>query len=146
MKLTLDYPPVWLIGFMGLAWAVSQVHAPFGDGLLWPGRGLIIAGIALALWAAVAFKRARTTIVPHETPSALVDTGPFRFSRNPIYVADVVILVGWCLSLGAPGALLLVAPFAWVLQRRFILPEEHRLAVHLGQPYTEYRARVRRWL
>ena len=145
MKRTLDYPPVWLIGFMALAWVISRVHAPWGDAMLWPGRALIGAGIAAALWAALAFRRARTTIVPHEDPSALVETGPYRFSRNPIYVADLVILAGWCLTCGAPLALILLVPFAWVLERRFIRPEEARLAQHLGRDYLEYRARVRRW-
>ena len=146
MKPTLDYPPVWLIVFMALAWGIAQAHAPFGDSLLWTGRVLIGAGIAVMLWAAIAFKRARTTIVPHAPPSALVDTGPFRYSRNPIYLADLVILAGWCLSLGAPLALILLAPFAWVLQTRFIQPEEARLTEHLGAPYTAYRDRVRRWI
>lgn len=146
MKRTLDYPPVWLIGFMALAWGIAQVHAPWGDALLWPGRLTIGAGIALALWAAMAFRRARTTIVPHARPSALVDTGPFRFSRNPIYVADLLILAGWCMIVGAPAALVLLAPFAWVLRTRFILPEEARLAKHLGPPYTAYLSRVRRWI
>ncbi|MFK7942883.1 MAG: isoprenylcysteine carboxylmethyltransferase family protein [Paracoccaceae bacterium] len=146
MKPTLDYPPVWLIAFMGLAWGIAQVHAPFGDTLLWPGRLLIGAGIALAIWAALAFRHARTTIVPHAPPKALVDTGPFRYSRNPIYLADLVILAGWCVSLGAPLGLPLILPFWWVLTRRFIEPEEARLTKHLGTPYVEFCERVRRWL
>lgn len=146
MKLTLDYPPVWLIAFMALAWGISKVHAPLGEALLWPGRLLIGAGIALALWAALAFRRAKTTLIPHEAPSALVDSGPFRFSRNPIYLADLMILAGWCLALGTPLALLLLVAFQQVLLRRFIRPEEARLATHLGAEYGAYRARVRRWI
>ena len=146
MKMTLDYPPVWLVGFMGIAWVVSQIHAPLGDGALWPGRILIGSGILLAVWAAIAFRKARTTIVPHAPPTALVDTGPFRFSRNPIYVADLVMLAGWSLAIGSPVALILLVPFGWVLRQRFILPEEARLTEHLGPPYIGYCAKVRRWL
>lgn len=146
MKPTLDYPPVWLIAFMAAAWGIAQFHAPFGDTLLWAGRVLIGAGLAMMIWAAIAFRRARTTIVPHAPPSALVDTGPFRLSRNPIYLADLVVLAGWCVSLGAPLAIVLIAPFAWVLHSRFILPEEARLSEHLGQAYDTYCARVRRWI
>ena len=85
-------------------------------------------------------------MVPHETPTALVATGPFRFSRNPIYLADLLILAGWSLTLGAPFALLLLLPFAWVLKTRFILPEEARAATALGPDYADYRTRVRRWI
>ena len=146
MKPTLDYPPVWLIGFMALAWLIASVHAPLEGTLTWTGRALIAVGIALAAWAALAFWRARTTIVPHETPTALVATGPFRFSRNPIYLADLLILAGWSLTLGAPLGLFLLLPFAWVLKTRFILPEEARAATALGPDYADYRTRVRRWI
>lgn len=146
MRLTLDYPPVWLLGAMGLAWGGSLVHAPLGDALLWPGRMIIGLGLGVMVWAAWAFRQARTTIVPHENPSALVDTGPFRHSRNPIYVADLVILVGWCVSLGAPLGLVLLGPLWWVLHTRFVLPEEQRLTAYLGQSYIDYRGRVRRWI
>lgn len=146
MKLTLDYPPIWLIAFMAVAWGISLVSAPWGDAVLWPGRALIVLGLIIMVLAAIEFRRARTTIVPHEEPSALVETGPYRFSRNPIYAADLVILAGWCLTCGAPLALLLLFPFAWVLERRFIRPEEARLAQHLGRQYLAYRARVRRWI
>ena len=141
-----DYPPVWLALFMALGWALGELWAPLGDALLWPGRALIAAGIALAVWAALAFRRARTTIVPHERPSALVETGPYRHSRNPIYVADLAILAGWVLITGQPLGLVLLWPFARLLEARFIEPEERMLAEDLGAPYEAYCARVRRWL
>jgi protein-S-isoprenylcysteine O-methyltransferase Ste14 len=142
----LNLPPVWLAGFIAAAWGMARIWAPLGDALVWPGWALIIAGIALTIWSAVAFRRARTTIVPHQNPSALVETGPYRFSRNPIYLADLVILAGVALILGAPLALILLVPFQRVLLRLFILPEEAVLTRELGQPYLNFRARVRRWL
>ncbi|MEL6476481.1 MAG: isoprenylcysteine carboxylmethyltransferase family protein [Pseudomonadota bacterium] len=146
----LDLPPVWLVLFMALAWASSGGGAnPSGawdTALLWPGRALVLLGILLAIWSAIAFRAARTTIIPKERPSALVETGPYQYSRNPIYVADLMILAGWCLTLGAPLALILLAPFWWVLQTRFILPEEEILTEDLGEPYLDYKSRVRRWL
>jgi protein-S-isoprenylcysteine O-methyltransferase Ste14 len=114
--------------------------------LLWPGRGLIAVGIVLILWSGLAFRRAHTTIVPHQPPSALVEAGPYRLSRNPIYLADMVILAGWALGLGSPRALVLLAPFHAVLLRLFILPEEAVLARDLGQPYVDFKKRVRRWI
>lgn len=142
----LNLPPVWLIGFMALAWGIAQIHAPWGDTAARFGWMMIGAAVALMLWAALAFARARTTIVPHQDPSALVATGPYRISRNPIYVADLVILAGWCLVVGAPLALVLLGPFYVVLNRLFVLPEEARLAAHFGTAYDDYRARVRRWI
>jgi protein-S-isoprenylcysteine O-methyltransferase Ste14 len=146
----LNLPPVWLAGFIAAAWGMARIWAPLGDApgwaLLWPGWALIAAGIALAVWSAVAFRRARTTIVPHQNPSALVETGPYRFSRNPIYLADLAILAGAILILGAPLALILLVPFQQVLLRLFILPEEAVLARELGQPYLDFKARIRRWV
>lgn len=145
MLAKLDYPPIWLVLFMALAWLVSEVHNPLGSRLFWPGLALILAGVAVAVWAALEFRRARTTIVPREDPSALVETGPFRWSRNPIYLADLAILAGWCLMLGTAASLLFLVPFQQILLRRFILPEEAVLTAHLGAAYDDYRRRVRRW-
>ena len=145
MKL-LNMPPVWLIGFMAAAWGLARLWAPLGDMLLWPGLGLVAVGIALIVWSALAFRRARTTIVPHQPPSALVEAGPYRFSRNPIYLADLVTLAGAALILGAPLALILLVPFREVLLRLFILPEEAVLERDLGPAYLDYKARVPRGL
>ncbi len=84
--------------------------------------------------------------MPHRDPSALVADGPYRFSRNPIYLADLGILAGWSLWLGTPLGLLLVWPLKVVLERRFVLPEESVLARDLGRPYLDWKARVRRWV
>ena len=142
----LNMPPVWLIGFMAASWWLARLWSPLGDMLLWPGRGLIAVGVVLILWSGLVFRRARTTIVPHQPPSALVEAGPYRLSRNPIYLADMVILAGWVLGLGSPLALILLVPFHAVLLRLFILPEEAVLARDLGQPYLDFKTRVRRWI
>lgn len=131
---------------MALAWLHARSYALWGNDALWFGRTLIVAGLAIMMWSALAFWRARTTIIPHMAPSALVETGPYRYSRNPIYLADLIILGGWALSLGTPVALVLLVPFYAVLLWIFILPEERRLTEHLGRPYTDYCARVRRWI
>lgn len=145
MLAKLDYPPVWLVLFMALAWLVSEVHNPIGTGLFWPGLAMILAGVAVAVWAALEFRRARTTVIPREEPSALVETGPFQWSRNPIYLADLVILAGWCLMLGTAASLLFLVPFQQILLRRFILPEEAVLSTQFGAAFDAYCERVRRW-
>ncbi len=139
-------PPVWLIGFMAAAWGLARLWAPLGDMLLWPGLGLVAVGIATIVWSALTFRRARTTIVPHQPPSALVEAGPYRLSRNPIYLADLVILAGAALIFGAPVALILLVPFREILLRLFILPEEAVLERDLGPAYLDYKARVPRGL
>jgi protein-S-isoprenylcysteine O-methyltransferase Ste14 len=141
-----NLPPVWLVAFIAAAWAISRVTAPGPAWLVWPGWVLVATSLALAVWAGLAFRRARTSIVPRQRPSALVATGPYRYSRNPIYLADLGILAGVALILRAPWALLLVPAFQQVLLRLFVLPEEAVLEQDLGQPYRDFRARVRRWL
>lgn len=142
----LDYPPVWLAVFMVLAWFMGSVWAPLGDWGVWPGRLMIAAGIAVAVWSALAFRRARTTLVPRGEPEALVEDGPYRWSRNPIYAADLLILAGWCLNVGSVAALLLLIPFWRVLEVRFIDPEEALLSQRLGARYEAFRTRTRRWI
>ena len=72
---------------MGFAWSIG--HAPFGDQFLSRRRLIITCGLAVMVWAALATWKAQTTIIPHEYPKALMETGPFRFLRNPIYLADL---------------------------------------------------------
>lgn len=149
MRLTLDYPPVWLAGAMAAMWGLSRL-APWpaweGAAALWAGRALILAALLVMLWAALAFRRARTTIVPHEAPSALVTSGPFRFSRNPIYAVDAAILIGWGLSLGALLPFVVVPLFVRVIGARFIRGEEARLRAAFPEAFAAWAARTRRWL
>ena len=146
MKPTLNYPPVWLAGFMTMARLVAKFHAPLGEEYRAFGRITIGLGVTIMVWAAFTFRKAQTTIVPHKAPNALVRTGPYRFSRNPIYLADMMVLTGWSVSLGAPLALALLVPFYFVLLSLFILPEETKLIEHLGKEYLEYLNKVRRWI
>lgn len=146
MKLTLDYPPVWLAGFAALAWGIGRLAPmPFpGHRLL--GWGILAAGVALLSAAAVQMLSRRTTLDPHGASSALVTGGVYRLSRNPIYLADALILAGLALLWRAPLALLLVPVFAAVITRRFIRPEEARLAARFPADFPAFAARTRRWL
>lgn len=146
----LDYPPVWLAGFAALVWLWAAAGLP-GTALPAPwlralAVALVAGGVGLMGMAVLAFARARTTVVPHRVPSALVDSGIYRLSRNPIYLGDVLVLIGWALWLGALGALVLVPGLVYVLHQRFILPEEARMAARFGEAYRAFAARTRRWL
>lgn len=148
MRLTLDWPPLWLAAFAGLAWAQAQLWPPGGlpGAVRTAGSVLVAAGVLLMLAAAVEFRRHRTTILPHGMPRALVTTGVYRFTRNPIYLADVVILAGLVLRWDALPSLLLVPLLAAVLHRRFVRPEEARLRAAFGPAFEAWAARTRAWI
>ena len=144
----LDYPPIWLMGALALVWG-ETVLAP--DLVGWPlvrmvGTGLALIAVALFALAAFEFLRARSTIIPHQSPSALITRGIFAFSRNPISLADVLLLVGLSLRWGALSGLVLAPVLVWVLRLRFIEGEEARLRAAFGAAAEAYFARVRRWL
>lgn len=145
----LDLPPVWLALAMAAMWALAR-FAPIVTFRIGPqaalGWALIGAAVAVAVWAAIWFRRRRTSIVPHRQPEALVTEGPFRYSRNPIYAADALILVGWGLILGAASAFLVIPVFTAIIARRFIAPEEARLAAAFPDDFARWKARVRRWI
>lgn len=130
--------------------AGAALHFAFGGPVLlrlpWLGAAIFAAGLAVMLWAARCFASAGTTLKPFERTHALVEAGPFRFTRNPMYLGLVAMLLGTALALGTPAPWLAAAALAATLQLRFIRHEERALAASLGESYERYRARVRRWL
>ncbi len=144
-----DLPPIWLIGCLVTAWVLAtylpllQLFGPLYQGL---GVVISVAGATAIVWSAVWFRRKRTTIEPHHTPSALITEGPFRLSRNPIYLGMVMMLVGYVLWLGALSPLPLPVLLFAVLTQRFIQPEEARLREAFGPEAERYFQATRRWL
>jgi protein-S-isoprenylcysteine O-methyltransferase Ste14 len=110
------------------------------------GVAAMLAGILLAIWGERRFKRAGTAVRPFAPSSALVEDGPFRFTRNPMYLGLLLVLAGLFLLLGTLGPLVVLPAFFWVLQTRFVVPEEAHMQTHFGARYEDYRRRVRRWL
>lgn len=143
------YPPMYfalsIILMVGLHYAV-----PVSRWLAWPWRALggvpIAAGVLVGITAIVEFRRRGTTIIPFEQSSALITDGSFRYSRNPIYLSMVLILVGIWVLLGSLSPLLIVPAFVWVISTQFIPREERDLERQFGATYQEYKSRVRRWL
>ena len=145
-------PPVYTMVCIALG-ALAERFFPFPTGLsgyddLRAGAGALGLGAAglLALWSIVVMTRQRTTVEPGRVPSKLVTSGPFRVSRNPIYLAFVMI----CASIGAivDSAWLLLAALLLLvlLDRLIIVREEEVIAGVFGDEYAAYRSRVRRWL
>jgi len=88
----------------------------------------------------------RTTVIPHQTPSTIIQTGIFSRTRNPIYLGDALVLAGAVLWLDAVLSLVLVPIFVWLIERRFILPEEARMRRVFGPGFVAYARKVRRWV
>ena len=140
----IDLPPVWLLACLVASWlfpvTLMMLRVP------WLAAGLLIVAVGLTLAAVMEFARARTTVIPRQTPTALISSGVFRFSRNPIYLADLLFLAGLSFWFGNVTGLVLVPALAFILQHRFILKEEERLQGEFGEEFESYRARTRRWM
>jgi protein-S-isoprenylcysteine O-methyltransferase Ste14 len=106
------------------------------------------AGLAIELAGAVSFARARTTADPTHPlhASALVTTGMYRFTRNPMYVGDLLMLLAWGVWLSSPVAALIAFAFVAYIDTLQIAPEERALGELFGDEYARYRVHVRRWL
>ncbi|TCP62423.1 protein-S-isoprenylcysteine O-methyltransferase Ste14 [Rhodovulum bhavnagarense] len=144
----LELPPGWMMGLAAIAWAQAKVlplHilGLFGD---IAGGALVLAGLAVSGWAALHFVLERTSLIPRTKPNTLVTGGIYRFSRNPIYLADTAILLGLILYWDALLCLPLVPLYMKIIERRFIRREEAVLREHFGVEFEAYAARVRRWI
>ena len=143
-------PPIWTLLCVLVAAALSAVAGwPRFPGLhLVPlGVVLVIAGAALPIWAAVLFRRAGATFIPQarEHKRLIVD-GPYRFTRNPMYLGLTLVTLGVALWNGAWPMLL--APIAVVATFNFVhIPyEEAAMRREFGADFDDYARRVRRWI
>ena len=107
---------------------------------------LIIFGVGLNVWADSLFKKHRTTVKPHESPTALVTSGPFRLSRHPMYVGMLAILLGGAILLGSVVTFAFPILFAILMETVLIRLEERNLEETFGERYLDYRRKVRRWI
>lgn len=130
-------------------WLLDR-YAPIAEANIWllprVGVVLIALGAALVLWCAWEFRRAGTPIVPFLEPTALVARGPYRISRNPIYLGFTLSLTGVATLLGSSSPFVVLPLFVWIIQRRFVEPEERLLEQRFGEVYRAYKAQVRRWI
>jgi protein-S-isoprenylcysteine O-methyltransferase Ste14 len=109
---------------------------------------LIAIGVAVAIGGVVSFRRAKTTVNPlkPETSAALVSTGVYSFTRNPMYLGMVLALFAWAVYLSSIWSLIGPALFGLYITRFQIVPEERVLDRLFGARFVEYKKRVRRWL
>ena len=150
--LELKLPPPMVALCTGLfMWLTARFVGPFDvpEGLR-IGAALVFActGVALDLAGLVSFMRSKTTVNPIRpaSTSSLVVTGPYRLSRNPMYLGQLLILLGWATFLANGIAYLLAPVFVIYITRFQIVPEERSLCAKFGAQFDAYKARSRRWL
>ena len=110
------------------------------------GFPLVMLGFLIGMGALMTFQRARAIARPHDPPARLVTSGIYRFSRNPVYLGFVLILVGLPLDLGSYWGFLLAPVMIFLFRRLVIEPEEAALTQKFGDEYRRYQSRVRRWI
>jgi protein-S-isoprenylcysteine O-methyltransferase Ste14 len=142
--------PVWVVVFMIAAIALNGVFD-------WPALGslhsvpvgtlIILAGGALAAWGRMTFAAAKTQVNPaSHRNDRLVETGPFKFTRNPMYLGMVIIALGAAV-LGGLAPLFAVPVLTFLLDNFIIIPfEEAKMERQYGETFRAYKARVRRWI
>lgn len=144
-----DLPPIWWLGSMGVIyiaqWSLPQLHVAFGIfGLLSPV--LFYGALAILAWSGLWFWRKKTPIEPHHTPKTLIKEGPYRLSRNPIYLALVMLTLASAIGKGSVIGLVAAAMLWRILDRRFAQTEETLLVDTFGDEARAYLAQTRRWL
>ena len=145
----IDIPPLWLALSIALAWGLDRLAPGLATGWAWlapAGYALVALGVLAMALALVEFLRNRTTFIPRRVPTAFLQHGIYRFSRNPIYLGDALVLAGLILAWDVLPALLLVPAFMWLITRRYIEGEEAGLEAKFGADFTAWKQKVRRWL
>ncbi len=141
-------PLIYIAGYVG-GLAVEAASPLSG---LPPALALAAAAIGVAIWltldgsAMLLFQRSRTSVVPMKPTTALVTTGPYRVTRNPMYLGMAFLYAGLGFAFGVIWALALLPVVLLIVDRQVIAREERYLEAKFGDEYREYKRRVRRWL
>jgi protein-S-isoprenylcysteine O-methyltransferase Ste14 len=147
----IPWPPILIVALIVGAIVLDRA-AP----IAWPGLddsaahyvglGLGVLGVVLAVYAIVTLRRAGTTVRPHASATTLVTTGPYRRFRNPIYLADCLILFGLAEMTKNVWFVVAAVAFGFLVTWLSILPEERYLERRFGRTYLDYKAKSRRWI
>ncbi|MDG9928023.1 MULTISPECIES: isoprenylcysteine carboxylmethyltransferase family protein [unclassified Pseudomonas] len=145
-------PPPLVATLIGVLMWVSARYLP-GFELAFSWRltltlPVLLLGASVCLAGVLSFHRARTTVNPlrPEKASTLVDSGIYRYTRNPMYLGFATMLMAWALALASPLAMFGLVAFVLYMNRFQIAPEERALAILFGDEFSHYCSRVRRWL
>lgn len=144
-------PPVVMLLIGLLMWVLSKMFPAFAFPWLHSDAAAIataLLGTAISLAGVITFRRASTTVDPKriEDVSTLVCSGIYRYSRNPMYLGVLLVLVGWAIYLGNLLSILCLFVFIAYITRFQIIPEERLLRERFGEKFHSYQNQVRRWL
>lgn len=141
-------PPILVGGSFALG-LIAHALWPLSIAGRWlrpTGGALLATSVLLAAWSSITLVRFKTALIPHHVTTRIVSTGPFRLSRNPIYVGMLAAFVGGSLLVKSGWPLLLFPAVALVLHHGVVRREEAYLARKFGDEYRRYTETVRRWL
>jgi protein-S-isoprenylcysteine O-methyltransferase Ste14 len=130
----------WLLGKL---WPFPFLMSTWTRWIEWP---LFVIAPCLAVWAVVTFRRHKTVVDPRGKVVTIVTAGPYRFTRNPMYVALMLLYIAGTLAIGNLWVAILLVPVFLALNNGVIGPEERYLQAAFGEQYTSYQSRVRRWI
>lgn len=137
---------LFLLGLSFVVWGVAPVSFGVGIERIFLGGGLLAAGAILIVAAAGLFRRRDTTLDPTKAPNQLVVDGLYRWSRNPMYLGMLWILMGAALALDSVLSLLFPAIFFVWMNGNIIPREEQRVEAVFGEAYLRYKQQTRRWI
>ena len=143
------HPPVLTVIHIAIAYVAKwsiPIHFVVPNILRNIGFSFVIIGFLLGVGAFLEFRKAHTTILPHGSVSSIVTSGVYRFSRNPIYLGFLLMVIGLPLNSGTYWSILIALLFIASMNRLVIEREEAYLEKKFGDVYTSYKSRVRRWL
>ncbi len=142
-------PPAYFLAAI-IVMILLNSFVPIGHWLQFPWRyfGIvfIVLGLILSLGNRNLFKRLGTPTHPGVRANVLITKGAFRYTRNPMYLGLVVMLVGVAILLGSFSPIIVIPVIIWILHSKFILREEKWMESWFGESYLEYKTKTRRWL
>jgi protein-S-isoprenylcysteine O-methyltransferase Ste14 len=143
-------PPIALLlafaAGLGLDWLYPLPFVPASVPRVWAGGAVFAVGLALAIWAIVTIRRAGTPVETVKPTTAIVADGPYRVTRNPIYVGMLLGQTGFAIGFNSLWMLVTLVLFYFVLRYGVIAREETYLERKFGGVYLGYKSRVRRWV
>jgi protein-S-isoprenylcysteine O-methyltransferase Ste14 len=142
-------PLAWglaVLAGLALEWLAPLPFLPTDLPAGWLGAMVFVLALALFAWAIVTMTRAGSNVPTNRPTTTIVESGPYRFTRNPIYLGMFLGLIGLAIAFDTLWLLLTLVPFALVIRYGVVAREEAYLERKFGDVYKGYRLRVRRWL
>ena len=128
---------------ISLNWLVPM---SFGHAWGWLGLALLLLANSITNRSKKVFENAGTNVPPNQPALVIVKEGPYKYSRNPMYVCFLLMFAGLSLLADAPMMLVMIFPLFYFLNSRVIVPEEEYLTAKFGDAYLDYKKQVRRWV